>query len=311
MYIYADVVLLFNVIMNSIVLWLTAHAVGIGFSWKRLLLAALSGGFYALAGILPAIAMLYSIPGKLIVSVVLIFIAFGRRSIKTTLLLVGTFYIVSFVLGGAAVGWLFFIQNEAPYRAGNILESSWQGVAISSVVAIALIVLLVRRLIHNKISRRRTFYQTEIEYKSRCEQFKGMLDTGNTLYSLLGRKPVVLLAWQAALPLVGPQVADYLTQNIPEVWLSNLDACQDTAWLARVEVIPCQSVGGKNMVLGFRPDSITLFAEDGPRRTTEVLIGLYGDVFACGSDYQALLHPALITGVNSIKEAGICALPGQ
>ncbi|WP_371371330.1 sigma-E processing peptidase SpoIIGA [Sporomusa aerivorans] len=310
MYVYADVVLLINFIMNSIVLFLTAHATCTGFRWQRLLLAAFCGGLYALGEIIPKIALVYSAPGKLAASVIIIFVAFGYRSVKTMLMLVGTFYVVSFVLGGAAIGWLYFIQNEASYRPGSILASSWSSLAISSAIAVILIIFIARRLIH-KLSRRQTFYQTKIEYDGRWVTITGMLDTGNSLYSMIGKKPVVLLAWQAALPLVGPAVSEYLTRYKPEGWLANLDNCRDTSWLARVEVIPCQSVGGRNMLLGFRPDSIVLITPAGAIHTTEVLIGLYSDIFNCDTDYQALLHPALTARANSTEGANICALPGQ
>lgn len=309
-YIYADVVLIVNCIMNSVILVLTAHAGGISYSWKRLLLAALLGGVYALSGIFPEMAVLYSIPGKLMMSVMLVLMAFGYRTVRTTLVLVGAFFIVSFILGGATLGWLYFIQIEAPQRAGNYLDVSWSNLVTGSVIAVMLVTLIARRLL-GKMIRQKNFYQARIEYNGQNKEITGMLDTGNNLYSLLGHKPVVLLCWQSAIQLLGPQVADYLTSTSPEAWLSNLHKCQDANWLARVEVIPCQSVGGRNMLLGFRPDGISVRTEDGLAHTTEVLIGLYDGVFASDRHCEALLHPALITGVNITKEVSICALPGQ
>lgn len=306
MYIYADVVLIVNCIMNSVILVLTAHAAGISYSWKRLLPAALFGGVYALSGIFPELAVLYSIPGKLLMSVVLVLLAFGYRTVRTTLVLVGAFFIVSFILGGATLGWLYFIQTEAPQQAGNYLDMSWSSLAAGSVIAVMLVTLIARRLM-GKMIRRRNFYQVRIEYNGQNKDVTGMLDTGNNLYSLLGNKPVVLLCWQSAIQLLGSQVAGYLTSTSPAAWLSNLHECQDAAWLARVEVIPCQSVGGKNMLLGFRPDGISVRTEDGLAYTTEVLIGLYDGVFASDRPYEALLHPALITGAHITKEVSVCA----
>lgn len=300
MSIYADVVLLINFIMNSIILVLTAYAAGISFSWKRLLMTAVVGSIYALAGIFPAMAVFYSIPGKLLASVVIILLAFGYRSVKMTVTLTGIFFIVSFILGGALLGWLYFIQTEVPHRTESSIKLSLGNLVAGSVVAIVLIRLVVKRLLA-KMCRYKTFYQARIEYAGQSQDITGMLDTGNGLYSLLGRKPVVLLSLQSALQLLGEQVAAFLTANRPDSWLANLDKCQDSAWLARVEIIPCQSVGGRNMLLGFRPDSITVTNKEGSFYTSEVLIGIYDGSFADGSDCQALLHPALITGINMSK----------
>lgn len=310
MYIYADMVLLVNCIMNSVILVLTAHAAAISFSWKRVFLTAFLGGVYSLAGIYSEMALLYTIPGKLLASVALVLLAFGYKSIKTTLILIGIFFIVSFVLGGATLGWLYFIQTEAPQKAGNIINLSGVNLAVGCIITVMLLLIIVKRML-SRMNQRQTFYKARIEYNGQSKEITGMLDTGNCLYSPIGRKPVVLLCWQLAIHLLGSEVALYLTSNDPKLWLENLTECKDLEWLARVEVIPCQSVGGKNLLLGFRPDSISVMTEDGTACTTEVLIGLYDGVFAGNSDCHALLHPALITGANITKEAGICALPGQ
>ncbi|WP_094605634.1 Sporulation sigma-E factor-processing peptidase [Sporomusa silvacetica DSM 10669] len=310
MSIYADVVLLINFIMNSIILVVTAYAAGISFCWKRLLMTAVAGGVYTLVGIFPEMAIFYSIPGKFLASVVIILLAFGYRSVKLTVTLTGIFFMVSFILGGALLGWMYFIQTEAPYRAGTTIKLSWGNLVAGSVIAIVLILLVVKRLLA-RMYRYKTFYQARIEYAGQLQEITGMMDTGNGLYSLLGRKPVVLLSLQSALQLLGRQVAVFLTANRPDSWLANLDKCQDSAWLARVEIIPCQSVGGCNMLLGFRPDSITVMSKVGSFYTSEVLIGIYDGTFADGSDCQALLHPALITEINMIKEESTCELPGQ
>ncbi|WP_425060784.1 Sporulation sigma-E factor-processing peptidase [Sporomusa carbonis] len=310
MYVYADVIILINFIMNSIILALTAYAAGISIRWKRLLTAALAGGIYALAGIMPQLAVLYGISGKFFVSVALILLAFGRKPIKTILILVGIFFVVSFILGGAVLGWLYFAQTGTPYMSGNVGGLSWINLAAGSIMAIIIVTLVARRMF-SRMYRRQILYQAKFEYEGRYSEVTGMLDTGNGLYSLLGRRPVVLLAQQAAVCLLSPQAADFLNQNSPDTWLANLDKCPDTAWLARVEVLPYQAVGSRSMLLCFRPDSITVMTEYGPVKTANVLIGIYDGVFTNGGNCQALLHPALITGVNTTKEAGTCVLPGQ
>jgi len=309
-YIYADVVLFVNFIMNSVILALTAYAAGIRFCWKRLLTAAFIGGVYALVGIFPGMAVLYTVPGKLLASVALILLAFGLKPFTITILLVSIFFIVSFILGGAVLGWLLFIQTGMLYSDAHSISVSWGNLIVGSIIAVALILLIVRRML-GRVYRQRALYQARIEYEGRCIEVTGLLDTGNGLYSLLGSKPVVLLNRQAALNLLSPQAATFLTEIEADCWLAALDQCVDTEWLARVEIIPYQSVGRQGMILGFRPDSVTVITECGEAGSGNVLIGIYEGVFAGDRDCQALLHPALITTVNLTKEAKVCALPGR
>ncbi|MBP2634494.1 MAG: spoIIGA [Firmicutes bacterium] len=308
--IYADVVLLLNFLMNSAILVLTAYGAGIAFSWNRIAGAAAMGGIYTLVGVFPAMSIFYSIPAKLIVSVLLVLAAFGYRSIKITIILTGIFFIVSFILGGAVLGWLYFIQTEILYAANQNINLSLSDVIIGSSLAIILIILVVKRLL-GRMYRYKTLYQARIEYDGNSQEITGMMDTGNGLYSLMGRKPVVLVNLQVAASLLGAQVSDFLIKNRPDSWVSNLDTCQDSKWLARVEIIPCQSVGGYNMLLGFRPDSITVIGEKGAEYTAEALIGICDTVFDDNRECQALLHPALMTEVNITKGANTCVLPGR
>lgn len=311
MSVYADVVLAINFIMNSTILVLTAYLAGFPIRWRRILPTAVIGSIYALGGVFPEISLLYTIAGKLAASVAIVVLAFGWRTVKITLLTTGIFFVVSFILGGALVGWLYFVQMEAPYKADHMVWLSWNNLLIGSVIAIILILFIVKRMLAN-LNRRKALYRARIDYAGRCQEITGLLDTGNALYSLWGRKPVVLLAYRSALELLGPQAADFLSSHSSDTWLDNLDTCQDRAWLSRVEIIPCQSVAGRNMLLGFRPDSITVLCENGAAATTaELIIGIYDGVFLAGSDCQALLHPALMAGINITKEAGTCALPGQ
>lgn len=128
MYVYADVVLLVNLIMNSLIIWLTAWAAGIRYCWWRITLAALAGGLYSLAGIYQELHLLYTPFAKLLISILLIIFSFGWQSLRRLVLLVGLFYIVSFLLGGAVVGWLFFFsRNVVKWLANSMAPSClWQ-----------------------------------------------------------------------------------------------------------------------------------------------------------------------------------------
>lgn len=305
MSIYGDVVLLINFIMNSAILAITAYVAGIAFNWKRLFLAAAAGGIYALGGVFPAAAVWYSIPGKLLAAVAVIVLAFSYQSIKLTLTLTGIFFVVSFILGGASLGWLYFMQTATVASMAIQDKPCWYELLAGSSCGIVLVLLVVKRLLA-RMQRCKTYYQARIEYAGRLQEITGMLDTGNGLYSPLGHKPVVLMAFQPALQLLGAQAAAFLTANQPDAWLANLDTCEDSAWLARVEIIPCQSVGGCKLLLGFRPDSITVTGKEGVFYTAEVLVGIYQGAFGGGNDCQVLLHPALLTGINNTKEEHTC-----
>ncbi|SDF06979.1 sigma-E processing peptidase SpoIIGA [Sporolituus thermophilus] len=302
MYIYADVVIALNLIMNSLILWLTAWAAGVRYRWWRVILAASVGGLYSLIGIYQEFYLLYTPLAKLLISILLIIFSFGWQSLRLLFLLVGLFYLVSFLLGGAVVGWLFF--SQATWLSG--WQIAWYHLALGSLVGTGMAVLLLRYVLQRR-RQQRHLYSIEVEYGGRKVSLTALLDTGNGLFSPLSRRPVIIMDCSKVMSLLSPEAAAFLRTYAPNEWLTELTYCSDTGWLERVEVIPYRAVSGMSMLLSFRPDSVTVRTGEGTTRASGVLIGIYGGRLSADDKYSALLHPAVLDkGVND-REASICA----
>jgi len=311
MYVYADLVIMINLAMNTMILLLTAVAAGIGYKFWRVLLAAALGGIYALGGVMPELSALYTAGAKLVASLFLIGVAFGFKSSRLTLLLTGIFYVISFILGGAVIGWLFFWESNGIPSMGLVSSrlATWQ-LAAGSMLGTGLIVWAVRWLA-GILQRQRTFHRLQIGYQGRTVELVGMLDTGNSVFSLIGHKPVIIVETQSVLPLFSQEVQNFLASMRPELWLSNLPGCQDQAWLNSCELIFYKGVGSSGMLLGFRPDWVAVCWDSGYTKTTAVVIGLYSGNLDSDNRYQALLHPMVLQGSTKQGEVKSCASPGQ
>lgn len=309
MNVYVDVLLLVNIVMNSIILLLTAWAAGISYKVWRILVAAGLGGVYVVSGVWPQLMYFHSAPFKLLISLLLVLLAFGARSIRINLLLVGIFYIVSFIMGGAVVGWLYFWQNSS-YLQSNYMKLttiSLDSLVKGTVVGVLLVLVVMRRIL-SRMSRTLNFYQITIDYGDRQVELVSLLDTGNCLYTVLGRKPVVLVERSKIEVLLSESVVSYLNLYEADVWLTNLDKCQDRNWLERVQIIPYKAVAHNNMLLGFRPDKLTVKTENGRSIiSTEVVIAIYNGNLSSDGTYAALLHPLVVNNIVSNEEVGVCA----
>ena len=305
MIIYADLVLAINILMNSLILWLTAVATGVRFTAWRIGLAAVAGSVYVLLGAVQELSMLYSPLAKVFVSASLVFITFGYISLRLFLFQVGAFYFVSFLLGGAVLGWLFFWEDHLPLRQGEI-SLNWINLAVGSLVGAGLAVALTRRCI-SRMYRKKTLYELHIEYRGKKAAVMAMLDTGNGLYTIVGRKPVIPVEVASLMPLLSSGATRFLSECAPEEWLGSLDSCNDAEWLSRVEVVPYRSVGAASMLLAFRPDSITVFTEAGLVIADHVAIAIYSGCLSSEGRYQALLHPGLFETAKYQREANVCA----
>ena len=166
MYIYADVVILINIMMNSIILLLTAWIAGVNYKLWRILLAATVGSCYVLVGILPGLYIVNHVLVKVIVSLIVILVAFGIKSVHLVLLLIASFYMVAFILGGAVVGWLYFWQSSNYFGSSDIFLAnlSWPHLLWGSSLGIFLILIVVRR-IQPRMTRHQNLHQVKLEYE--------------------------------------------------------------------------------------------------------------------------------------------------
>lgn len=304
MYVYADILLIINTLMNSLILMLTAWAAGAALRPWRILAAAFLGALYALGGLLPGAAPFYNPAAKLAASAALVWLALGARSWRTLLFATACFYLVSLLLGGAILGWLMLASpagGGAPWPA-----VTWRHLVAGGLLALLLVGLVWRRLLAG-LTRRRLLMPLILEYAGRRVRLTALLDTGNHLYTLGGQRPVVLVERSGLDPLLGGSVSAYLQRTPPASWLANLDQCGDPEWLARVQVIPCRGIGGASLLLGFRPDNLTVITATGSIAADEAVVGIHSGSFTADGGYAALLHPAVLKAIDNKEVANICA----
>jgi stage II sporulation protein GA (sporulation sigma-E factor processing peptidase) len=303
MYVYADILLLINTLMNGLIFLLTAWAAGIAAQPWRILAAAALGALYALGGIIPTAAPLYAPAAKIAASALLVWLALGPRTLRSFLLATACFYLVSLLLGGAILGWLLLVAGGAGETWPAV---TWQHLAAGGLLALLLVGLVWRRLLGG-LPRRRLLLPLLLEYAGRRAKLTALLDTGNHLYTIGNRRPVVLVEQNTLATLLGATVSGYLANTPPAEWLACLDQCGDPEWLARIHIIPCRGIGGDGLLLGFRPDTLTILTAAGSITVDDAVIGIHSGPLSPGGAYAALLHPALLQAIDNKEVANICA----
>lgn len=297
MYIYVDILFAINLIMNGLILLLTAWVARVQYRWWRVLMASVAGAVYVIAGVLPQLQFFYTVPCKFAASLAIVLLAFGLKAIRIQALLVAIFYIISFVLGGAVVGWFFFWESGSNFNnlksLGQYGEFSLRMLMCGSWIG-AIIIYLIIRAVLKRMHCQRILYRAEVIYNNKSVPLNAMLDTGNGLYTVGVRKPVILVDQIAVERLLNESVSEYLRKNSPEEWLENLETCCDLNWLSRVQIIPYKAVGSCSMLLGFRPDCIKVKTDKGDIETSDVVLGIYHGALSNNGMYDALMHPAVV-----------------
>ena len=112
MTIYLDVVLVENLCMNYIILFASGYILKIKINHIRLVLSALLGGIYSIAAYIEIIQIYSNIILKIILSIVMVYLAYNPKTIKILIKEIIFFYLTSFVFGGCAFALLYFVKPQ-------------------------------------------------------------------------------------------------------------------------------------------------------------------------------------------------------
>jgi len=125
MTIYLDVVLVENVLINYIILLSTAIISKAKISYAKILLASFIGGVYAILNYLVNLSIVPNILIKILISIIIVIIAFDSSKVKNIVKQVMFFYLVSFTFGGIAFMLLYFIKPQDIIMENNILIGTY------------------------------------------------------------------------------------------------------------------------------------------------------------------------------------------
>ncbi|WAM31106.1 sigma-E processing peptidase SpoIIGA [Caldicellulosiruptor naganoensis] len=111
MIIYADVYVLENLVINYFILLTTAYFTKTNVNSFRILLGSIIASIYSLLQFYPLMQFLYSVFGKMVVSVLIVYLTFWPKEFLVFLRQLLSFYLVTIMFGGM-VFFLYYITKD-------------------------------------------------------------------------------------------------------------------------------------------------------------------------------------------------------
>ena len=294
MTIYLDLILLENIVMNYIIILATGMICRVNIKYFRIFLSSFLGALYAIISYVVNIQIYTNQITKIMVSVCMIYIAFNSSNIKILLKQLVIFYLTSFCFGGAAYYLLYNVSPGLIKSINGIFVGIYPiKIAILGGILGFLVINISFKIIKSKLTKKDMLYNIEIFYKENKVTVKVILDTGNFLTDPITNIPVIIVE------------AQKLKKIIPENILNNIDRIIYNSELeevneefkTRCSIIPFSSIGKKNgMIIGFRPDYIKIYMEEGEKIRKKVIVGIYNNKIAKNGLYSGLI------GLNLLNE---------
>ena len=295
MTIYIDIVLIENLIINYIILFTTAVGLKIKVNHIRLILASLLGAGYSIIAYMGIIKVYSSIILKIILSVLIIYIAFNPQNIKKMCKDLLLFYLVSFVFGGAAFALIYIIKPHNFLLKNGLFLGTYtlKTVMLGAVVAFCIIIGAFA-IIKNKISKKDMFCEIEILINQKKIKTKAMIDTGNMLKEPITNVPVIVVEHILLYSCMPKEILN----NLKEIMggdFKNIPCDIQEKYISKLKLIPFSSLGKQNgMLIGIRPEYVKVITDEQEKINKNVIIGIYEKSLTKKGEYQALIGIELL-----------------
>lgn len=295
MTIYLDVVLIENLIMNYIILYATGIILKNKIKPLRVTLASLLGAIYSIVAYTDILEIYSSLILKIILSIIIVYIAYNPQNIKQLWKQILIFYMTSFVFGGAAFALIYIIKPQEIFMKNGLFLGTYplKTVLIGSMLAFFLIITSFK-IVKTKISKKDMFCTVRVKLNNKIIETQVMIDTGNLLKEPITNTPVIVLEHTLLFEIVPKEILNNL-ENILGGDFSKIPDNIKNEYISKLKLIPFSSLGKQNgMLLGLRPDYIVIVNEENEKKIENVIIGIYNKSLTKRGEYRGLIGVELL-----------------
>lgn len=288
--IYLDIIFFENLIMNSIILYATSIILKLKPKFFRILISSVIGSIYSIILYITEMKIYSSIISKIILSIIMTYVAFNPQNVKKMWKQILIFYLTSFVFGGVALYLIYFLKPQdilmknGMYVGENILKI----ILLGGIVAFVVIKISLK-IIKTKISSKDMYCNIKIKLNEKEVETTAMLDTGNLVKEPITNTPVIIVESSLLYEMLPKEILN----NLEEVLsgnLSNIPEEIQEKYISKMRCIPFKSLGKENgMLLGIRADEIEVIKEDENKIIKNAIIGIYDKSLTKRGEYRALV----------------------
>lgn len=298
MTIYLDIIFVENVLMNYIILFATLVVIKVKNKRQqiKLFLSSIIGSTYALIVYLGILPIYSNLVAKIILSVVMIYVAFRPLNMKQLLKQLLIFYLVSFVFGGCTFALIYFIKPENVKIHNGVFVGTYPiKVALLAGVVAFIITEIAFKINRNKLNRHNTFFCIKIYDGEKMLKVNALLDSGNMLKEPISGMPVIIIEKETLSKLISEEILNYIEDIIGGDEKEDKDGIQQ--YLSKIRMVPFMSIGKDNgMLVGIRVDKVKIETEDINIEKENVIVGIYNNKLTKDNKYNALIGLNFLEG---------------
>ncbi|MDR5657902.1 sigma-E processing peptidase SpoIIGA [Serpentinicella sp. ANB-PHB4] len=296
MIVYAEYVLLENFIMNYIILHMTSKFSKYPSKKYKLLIAAFISALYAFIIFIPSLHFLFTVIMKLACSMVIIVLAYTPHKFKDFFRLLGIFYLITLIFGGAGFAIFYFTNFNGIISNGIFYTTdvSAKNIFIAGGTAY-LLIHFVWGYITDQVKKDKIFLKVKIQIKDTIVECVGLVDTGNALKDPLTNYPVMVVEYKALEHILPLEITDVFSSSKYPSLEQLSEIFNHNEWITRIRMIPFKALGTENgMLIGIKPDMVFIEKDQDVKNIKDIIVAVYNNELSKDGNYKALLHPDLL-----------------
>ena len=278
--IYADVLVIINMIVNYLLLRASAAITGYNFRTRRVLFSSFIGGISSLVIFIKNISITLNIILKLTLFTVMVLTAFGSKNLKSFLKCCASFALVNFGFAGImfALTTSVFPDSSAYINGVIYFDVSLMTLTVSAIICY-ITINLISRFTKSKTPQK-SIYEIRIHYENNSAEGKALFDSGNTLCDCFSGRPVIIAE---------------------KDFVKNLFSSDDLTSLKNFRLIPFSTIKNSGALPSFMADKTEIKIKGKWIECEEIYIAVTEKKIVSGN-YSALFGvPYLETVENRIK----------
>ena len=287
--IYVDILLGVNLIIDYFMLKVETKIFNLDVKRKRLIYSAMLGSLFSLFIFLDGLNFIVSIAVKVLMSVTMVLVAFGKKSFGTFLKLIAVFYLINFLFGGMIFFIWYFYSPRGIYIKNGMLYFNISPVfLIISTGTIYLILKIYYNLLGGKV---KYLGVCRIKVKNNGKEviLRGKIDTGNDLKEPFSNIPVIVSEFKS----VESVLSNELKTCIIDFYKSsdNMDFSYKENY-KNLRLIPFNTISNSGVLIGFIPDEMMIKYKKSSYKI-KAYLAISNKKVAEG-EFEALVNPELI-----------------
>lgn len=232
---------------------------------------------------------------KILLSVVMVYIAFLPKNVKILFKQLLLFYLASFVFGGVAFSLLYFIKPQEILTRNGLLIGTYpiKIVTLGAIIGF-LIIKTAIQFIKGKINKNDMLCNIEVHMDDRFKTVTALIDTGNLLQEPITKTPVIIVEAIELEEILSKK----FTNNLESILKGNIPG-ELIEYMPKLKVIPFTSLGKENgMLVGIKPERIVIHTEEENIEIENVIVGLYDKNLTKNGLYTALIGLNILESHN-------------